>query len=365
MIIGVDAGAICETDNRLKVGVYRVTYELLHHLSALDLEHYYRLYSYGPISRSILEQLSNTMVNIPLTPSIGYMKVRLPLHLVLHPVDVFLGLSQAVPNGVKNAIGFVYDLGFLQASNEYAGAAERLKRQTEETINRSSKIVTISEASKRDIMKEYNVDERRISVILPGVSEVFLQPGEEMHATHPYMLSVGLLKPGKHIPLAIRAFAQYIKSTKIPYDFVIIGGDKDTDPDIRKTINELHLEKRVRLLGYVPDEDVAKWYRGAEGLIALSTHEGFCLPAAEALACGCPVIHVNQGALPEIVGSAGIAVKQNTVEKIAEAMFVITQKSKRLTLSRLALQQSKRYRWGVFTSSVLELINRVLEENRK
>jgi glycosyltransferase involved in cell wall biosynthesis len=365
MIIGVDAGAICETDDRLKVGVYRVTYELLHHISVLDADHYYRLYSFAAIPRTILEPLGNKMVNISLTPSVGYMKVRLPFHLALHPVDVFLGLSQAIPSGVKHAIGFVYDLGFLQAPSEYGAFAERLKRQTEETINRSTHIVTISEASKRDIVRTYRVDERRISVILPGISDVFLKPGEEMHSVHPYMLSVGLLKPGKHIPLAIRAFAQFLTTTKSPYDFVIIGGEKNADPDIRKTISELHLEKRVRLLGYVSDEDVAKWYRGAEGLIALSTHEGFCLPAAESLACGCPVIYINQGALSEIVGSGGIAVNHNTVDDIAHAMSVLIQKSKRVTLSKLAMQQSKRYRWDTFASSVLSLVNRVLEENTK
>ncbi|MFH0750005.1 MAG: glycosyltransferase family 1 protein [Candidatus Gottesmanbacteria bacterium] len=365
MIIGIDAGAICEADERLKVGLYRVTFELLRHLSKIDTEHFYRLYSYSPIPRSVLEHLGNTMVNISLAPSVGYMKVRLPLHLAFHPVDVFLGLSQAVPSGAHHAIGFIYDLGFLQAPGEYGAAADRLKQQTEETINRSTHIVTISKASKRDIIRTYHVDERRISVVLPGVSDVFLQPGEEKHCTHPYILSVGLLKPGKHIPLAIQAFSRFLKKTKIPYDFVIIGGEKKADPEIRKTINGLHLEKRVRLLGYIPDEDVAKWYRGAEGLIALSTHEGFCLPAAEALSCGCSVIYINQGALPEIVGPGGIAVQQNTASDISEAIDELSQKTKRTTLGKLAMEQSKKYRWDTFASSVLFLINRVLKENTK
>ena len=355
MNIGVDAGAICETDERLKVGVYRVTLELLRHLALLDSENFYRLYSFAPIPRPLLSEFGNHMVNVSFSPSVGYMKVRLPVHLTLHPVDVFLGLSQAMPVGVKCGIGFVYDLGFLKAPSEYGASAARLKKQTEETVSRSAHIVTISQASKRDIVSTYHIDAQRVSVILPGISDVFSRPGEEKHPVHPYILSVGLLKPGKHIPLAIRAFAAFLEKVKTPYDFVIIGGEKDADPDIRKTIRELHMEKRVQLLGYVSDEEVATWYRGAEGLIALSTHEGFCLPAAEALSCGCPVIYINQGALPEIVGSAGIAVQENTPEHIATAIEHMMQPTVRKELGKLAIEQSKKYRWDTFAEQVLAL----------
>lgn len=357
MNIGVDAGAICETDDRLKVGVYRVTLELLRHIASLDTTNFYRLYSFAPIPRTILQLLGNRMVNIPFTPSTGYMRVRLPLHLALHPVDMFLGLSQAMPVGVKHGIGFVYDLGFLQAPGEYGSAAGRLRKQTEETVSRSAHIVTISQASKKDIMDTYHVDGNRISVILPGISDVFRTPGQEKHHIHPYFLSVGLLKPGKHIPLAIRAFALFLKHVKTTYDFVIIGGDTNADPEIRKTIRELHLEKRVVLLGYVPDEEVATWYRGAEGLIALSTHEGFCLPAAEALACGCPVIYINQGALPEIVGGAGVSVKEHTPEHVAGAMEKLMKNGERTNLRKAALEQSKKYQWDAFARQVLGLLS--------
>lgn len=365
MVIGVDAGAICETDERLHVGLYRVTFELLRYLSKIDSENTYRLYGFAPIPRTVVSLFGNNMVNIPLTPAPGYMQVRLPLQLAVHRSDIFLGLSQAIPIGARNAIGFVYDLGFLQAPLEYGHAARHLKRQTEEVIARSRHIITISEATKKDLVKAYNIDHNRISVCLPGVSEVFLQPGEETHHMHPYILSVGLLKPGKCIPLAIRAFHRFLKMSNKVYDFIIIGGDTNLDPDIRKTIRELHLEKRVHLLGYVPDEEVAKWYRGAECLLALSTHEGFCLPAAEALVCGCPVIYAGHGALPEIVGDAGIGVTVDTEEAIAQAITTMcVSTGVRNDRRKKAFTQSKKYRWPCFANKVFQIINRVSAENR-
>jgi len=366
MVIGVDAGAICEADERLKVGVYRVTAELLKQLALIDKVNAYRLYSYAPIPKALLSLFGNNMVNIALTPSVGYMKLRLPFHIKLHPPDVFLGLSQAVPVGTKHAIGFVYDLGFLHAPSEYGNTAGKLTHQTEEVVARSTHLVTISEATKQDIVNTYHIDAKRISVAHPGISDVFLAPGEEMHTKHPYILSVGLLKPGKHLSIAIRAFASFLERIKKPYDFVVIGGDTNLDPAIKKTIHELHLEKRVKLLGYVSDGEVARWYRGADALIALSTHEGFCLPAAESLACGCPVIYANQGALPEIVGSAGVAVTVENKETIVDAMMrLCSDTSLRNERRKKAFMQSKLYRWDLFAQKVFAVINDVSEESKK
>lgn len=363
MVIGVDAGSICETDERLKVGVYRVTLELLKNLAHLDTVNAYRLYSYAPISKTLLTMFGNTMVNVVLSPSIGYMKFRLSLQLRLHPSDIFLGLSQAVPIGAHNAIGFVYDLGFLSHPEEYGTSAERLKRQTDEVLSRSRHIITISNASKRDIMRVYHIDEKRITVCYPGVSEAFLSPGEEYHESHPYFLSVGLLKPGKHIPAAIRAFSAYIQTVNTPYDFLIAGGDTNLDQEIKAVIRELHLEKRVKLLGFVPDEALAQLYRGAEALVALSMHEGFCLPAVESLACGCPVIYANAGALPEIVGEAGIAVTEEKIDTIVAAMQEI-QKKKSERRKR-AFVQAKWYQWNNFAREVLQVISDVSKGNTR
>ncbi len=360
MKIGIDAGAISETDDRLKVGVYRVTLELLKALSQIDKDNQYRLYSYAPIPRTIMSQLDRNMVNIVLKPSLGYMQVRLPLKLAMYPVDIFLGLAQAIPFGAHHAISFIYDLGFIHAPKEYGETAERLKKQTDEAVNRSSHIITISETTKKDIIEIYHKEKSRITVAYPGVSAVFERTGKEHIHPRPYFLSVGLLKPSKHIPTAIRAFGLFLKKIRKPFDLVIVGGDTKLDPSIRETVRNLHLENRILFTGYVPDEEVAEWYRGAESLIALSTHEGFCLPAAEAITCGCPVIFSKDGALPEIVGEAGIRLPTNDILDIARSMLVMTnKKSTRTEYMKKALVQSRKYSWDQFAQHVQTLFTRV------
>ncbi|KKR79053.1 MAG: Glycosyltransferase, group 1 family protein, partial [Microgenomates group bacterium GW2011_GWB1_40_9] len=256
MVIGVDAGAISSQDERLNVGVHRVTRELLKHLSSIDTSNTYRLYSFSPIPKDTMKEFRANMINISLTPSTGYMKLRLPIELALHPVDMFLGLSQALPLGVRNAIGFIYDLGFLH-----------------QLVARSEHIVTISNASKQDIVQTYGMKSEDITVAYPGVSEVFQNNKAKAVNKNPYFLIVGLLKPGKNIPVAIAAFTRLLKQVGRPYDLIIIGGGIGLS---------FTSQKGVHFLGYVPDKELAKWYKGATALLALSETEGFCLPAVEA-----------------------------------------------------------------------------------
>lgn len=352
MVIGVDAGALAEQDERLKVGVYRVTYELLKNLSKLDPINTYSLFSYAPIPDSVMKKFGNNMVNNACRISYGYMRVQLPVKVILQPVDLFLGVAQAVPYGIRHSIGFIYDLGFLHHPEVYGKQSVELKKQTETLVSRSSHIITISDAVKRDIMETFGVNSERITVSYPGVSDIFVKNKEKMKNPNPYFLTVGLLKPRKNIPVAIRAFAQFLKKIGKQYDFIIIGGDTGLDPDIQKTISILHLHKQVRLLGYVPDTEVAKWYRGAVGLFALSVTEGFCLPAVEALVSGCPVIYAKSGALPEIVGEAGIGVSIMDEQSIVDAMLMLTRQ-------RIETRgHAARYQWISFAGKVYDRISR-------
>ena len=90
MKIGVDGGALSITDDRLKVGVYRVVYNLLRELGKINTENTYYIYSFLPIDRELMREFGPGMVNKVLRPQKGWFSLRLPLELSLNPVDVFL-----------------------------------------------------------------------------------------------------------------------------------------------------------------------------------------------------------------------------------------------------------------------------------
>ncbi len=359
MIIGVDAGALSITDERLKVGVWRVSVSLLKQLGKIDRENEYRLYSFLPIDTSLMAEFGPRITNLVVRPKIGWFSLSIPIELRRHPVDFFLGLSQAVPFGAEKSIGFVYDLGFLHHPEVYQNSAKRLARQTEELIKRSTNIVAISESTAKDLVNHYHLSSKKITVAYPGVDERFSFKGDKFVGKNPYFLFVGALKRGKNLPFAIRAFANFLKSSEKTYDFLIIGGDYWRDPEIDETIKKYHLEKRVKLLGFVSDIELPKFYRGAISLIIPSLWEGFCLPAAEAMASGCPVICSGVGALPEIISKAGITVSPTEEKELSEAMSIISaNKIKRNKLIKDGLIRSEIFSWSTFGKKVLENISR-------
>lgn len=357
MVIGVDAGALSISDERLKVGVYRVILNLLRELSKLDTENEYRLYSFRPIDQSILSQFSDSFYPMVLAPKKAWFRLRLPLSLFVHPVDVFLGVSQAVPVGLQKNIGFIYDVGFLHYPEAYPQSAKRLRNQTNYVVHHSKKIITISESSRKDICENFGISPDTIVVIYPGVDERFTKEGKKFVGKLPYFLHVGSLKPGKNIPTLIKAFAEFLQTTKKEYLLLIIGGDYWFDEEIQTTIDTYKLEKSVRLLGFVHDNVIAEYYRGASAFITTSLSEGFCLPILEAMACGVPAMGPNTGVFPEVIGDESLLFPPTDLSAIAKAMDAITSDtSVRDMAIAKGLAKSERYRWDTFASEVLHVI---------
>jgi glycosyltransferase involved in cell wall biosynthesis len=357
MIIGVDAGALSISDERLKVGVYRVTYNLLKVLGSIDTKNTYRLYTFLPIPKESMMEFGPQMTNVVLHPSIGWSKIRLPLELSVHPVDIFLGLAQALPKTSAKKIGFIYDLGFFYNPQVYGDGVNKLIVQTDDLVAHADSIVTISESSKKDIVDHYGVKPDEIYMFHPGVDARFNPVGKKHTATNPHILFVGSLTKSKHVPLALQAFRLFLDKIKKQYTFILVGGDYWPDPQIEETVKKLDLRRNVQFAGYVGDEDLLLYYRGAHAFITTACHEGFCLPAVEAMACGTPVVAVDRGAMREIVSAGGILSESDHPDNIAAALYAaVNNPVTRKKLQAQAIQSASHYSWSTFGSSVLHLL---------
>ncbi len=347
MIIGVDAAVLSVSDERLKVGVYRYVLHALEELGKVDNVNSYRLYSFDPIDESIMKRFGSRMENRVLWPVKGWATVRLPLELSLHPVDLFLGMSQMVPQISKKSIGFIYDLGFLTRKESYAGSYEKILKHTNEIAKHSQKIITISKAVQQEIAKEYGYAKKNIAVCYPGIDDRFSKNGVSVKSPTRYFLFVGAMKSGKNIPNILKGFASFLQVSKRKFNFYVVGGNYWEDLMIDETIRTLKLQDRVKKLGYVTDDALPEYYRGATALVVPSFHEGFCMPAAEALACGCPVITSSSPVMKEVVGDAGMFVDPNKPEEIAHALSALAYNAKkRANLSLSGLVQAKQYSWS-------------------
>lgn len=165
MIIGVDAAALGIGNERARSGNFMLSFNLLRALAKIDLRNKYILYSFHPIDRKILAGLGSNFQNKLVRPKKMWMQLRLSLELLVNPVDVFLGLNQALPFFIKcpSAV-FCLDLSFEKFPALFSNA-KKLSWQTRNAIKKADRIIAISNSTKVDIVKLYKPAEDKVKVI--------------------------------------------------------------------------------------------------------------------------------------------------------------------------------------------------------
>ena len=168
-----------------------------------------------------------------------------------------------------------------------------------------------------------------------------------------YVLFVGSLEPRKNLPMLLKAWNR-IKDEF--YDvWLIIAGDTGK---VFQPVSLPYEIERVRFLGYVPDVDLPSLYAGAKLFVFPSLDEGFGLPVLEAMACGTPVIVSNGGALPEVVGEAGMVFNLSEKDGLSKAMYTCLSDEKLcLSLKEKGLSRASLFSWQRTAELVWKALN--------
>ena len=209
---------------------------------------------------------------------------------------------------------------------------------------KANRILTVSEASKRDILRFFNVAPEKVVVIHNAIDERFMSPADpermdlvrqRYQLDHPFVLYVGNIKPHKNIERLIAAFGRARTQGPDNLKLVIIGDEISKYPALRQSVHKHKLDKHVRFLGFQPMETLAAFYRLARAFVFPSLYEGFGLPPLEAMACGTPVVTSNVSSLPEVAGGAALLVDPHDVDSIADGIVrAVTDETLRGGLDR-------------------------------
>ncbi len=358
MNIGIDGGALFPEDKRLQVGVHRVTMDLVKAISENITVSSVRVYGFRQGSSNALPPKAHW---VQIWPSHGYLQIGIPIQTLLHPVDCFIGASQAVPRYLHTpTLGCVYDVSFLKNPSAYPDSYRTLVSQTEYLVHASGHILTISQATKNDISCEYSIDPEKITVAYPPVPV----PKQEtpVFAKRDKILYVGALKPGKEIPVLLEAYSRYRKNSKNPLPLYLVGGDYWYDPRIDETIANYSLQKCVVKTGFVSDEKLHSLYREARVFVSVSPYEGFCLPAAEAQVHKTPVVSVQAGAMPETVGDGGILVNPGDTQSLADELYrMTTDQNVWNTFSQKAYVHGQQFSFITWSNNVSEALQHAID----
>jgi len=226
-----------------------------------------------------------------------------------HVLPVALGLRAVVT---------IHDLGHRREPRSYTHAARwYLEATTRYAARRASRLIAVSQSTADDLARYYGVPGGRIAVVHSGIGPRFnpQSPRTVQEVTHrlgisgPYFLYVGRNHPRKNLPMLRRAFDD-ARRRGLEATLVLAGPGHDPASS-----------DRVRVLPYIPEGELPALYAGALALTLPSRFEGFGFPALEAMGCGTAVIASTAGALPEIVGTAGILLSPDDAGAWSQALL--------------------------------------------
>jgi glycosyltransferase involved in cell wall biosynthesis len=230
---------------------------------------------------------------------------------------------------------------------------------------RATRVLTVSESSKRDILRFVDVPAEKIDVIYNAYDERFgVEPREEAVARvreryqleGEFVLYAGNVKPHKNLVRLIEAFDIVRRGGLDHLKLILIGDEISRYTALRRAVHVHQLHKYVRFLGYQPEDTLAIMYRLASVFVFPSLYEGFGLPPLEAMASGTPVVVSNASSLPEVVGDAALLVEPRDPQSIAEGIRrVLCDQQLRFDLRAKGLARASQFSWETSVRRIREV----------
>jgi len=234
---------------------------------------------------------------------------------------------------------------------------------------RVDRVIAVSKSTKADIVELLKIDPSRVRIIYGGVDPVFstsVSPFRVKSVLEKYgikgsfVLGVNTLEPIKNTRRLVEAFYALCQGERRRLQLVLVG-QAGWGVSIRSdAVGAGSVTGRLKIVGYVPDTDLAALYRAATVFVYPSLYEGFGLPPLEAMASGVPVIVSNRASLPEVVGDAGLLVDPESTEDLTSAMKEVLRSSAlRKTMIEKGKEQARRFSWSRCAEQTLRLYHEI------
>jgi len=355
MLIGIDANEANLTSHR--VGVNQYAFDLLHALYKYRSEHNFQIYLKTPPQNDLPKEDSTWKYRVIPFPKL-WTQTRLPIDLFLKSPrpDVFFSMTHYAPRWTPiPSVIAIMDLGFLMFPEQFNKKdLSQLTNWTKYSVSQAKAIISISEHTKKDILKNYNVPSEKVFVTYPGYDEKNFFPHKNQSVLKKYninnsfILFLSSLKPSKNIPRLIEAYA----SLK-PKESLVIAGKKGWMYDeIFALVKKHSLEDRVIFTGFLEETEVPILMSMCQCFVLPSIYEGFGIPVLEAMACGVPVVTSNVASLPEVAGDAGIYVDPYSIDSITQGIKKALGKERQKFVSK-SLKRVKSFSWDICAQKTL------------
>ena len=387
MRIGIDCRNILNPKGEV-AGVGHYTYFLVKSILKTDKKNEYFLYfDYKMAGKTKeFEQKNVKIKSFPFSQYKRYMPftyshMLISAVLMKNKLDVFHAPAYACPLTYTGKIVLtVHDLAIYRHPSWFpSGQSFSTKILVPKSINKAEKIIAVSQATKKDIVKLFKVPSNKVSVVHEGVvpqkgvgkaksvSKTIVQ--KKYKIGDKYLFFIGTIEPRKNLIALIKAYNNLLvkdyKKYK-DYDLVIAGKKGWKYEEVFKTIKDQKFNYKIRFLNYISQEHKVTLMKNATCFVFPTLYEGFGLPIAEAMSMGVPVITSNVSSMPEVSGDAALLVNPNKITDIEKAIAkVLTNKKLRDKMSKAGLVQAKKFTWAKVAKETIKIYQEVNKKKDK
>jgi len=269
------------------------------------------------------------------------------------------------------SLGTVHDFSQLHVPQKYdALRMLYIMRVLPAMMRRLTRVIAVSESTRRDLLSFAKVPAKRVRVIHNGADLTRFSPGKQAEARAeverylgvrgPFLLYIARLEhPGKNHVRLLEAFAKLRAERDLPHRLILAGGRWNGAEAIDVRAEELGLGDQVIFTGFVPNELLPKLYAAADLFVFPSLFEGFGIPVLEAMASGTPVCAADTSSIPEVIGDAGLLFDPQDVDAMATCMArLLDDAALRNRLVAAGIQRAAEFTWDRAAAEVLEELQR-------
>lgn len=323
-------------------------------------------------------------------------QLALPFHLYFHryTYDLFFSPGHYAPFVCPiPSVVAVMDTAYLDFPDHFKPQdLFQLKHWTRIAVKNSCKVIAISKATKKSVIKHYHKAPGEVVVAYPGIEKLSKTAVlnktrsksilRKFKITEPFILFVGTLQPRKNISTLVESFEIFTRmvagrtlkktaksKSKPPEVKLVLAGKIGwlAEESLDRIANS-PLSKSIIQTGFISETEKTNLYHQAVATVLLGRGEGFGLPPLESLACGTPTVVARDSSLPEVVGEIGFQVKQDNPEETAKALYKIYKFTARekARYRKLAIEHSENFTWSATSEIILKtLTSTVLEIKAK
>ena len=283
-------------------------------------------------------------------------------------IDIFHGLTNELPKGIHKtdvpAVVTIHDLIFIRFPEFYKTIDRKIYfNKVKYACASAQRIIAISEQTKEDIIRFFNIDSNKIEVVYQSVSPVFFEKGNvenllaKYNLKEQFILSVGTHEPRKNQLSLLKV----IKAEKFDIQVVFVGNQTSYTKKMGRFISENNMAGQVKFLNEISEKDLSGLYQLASLSVYISFFEGFGLPVIESMASGCPVITSNVSCLPETAGGAAILCTPNDVDELGKQIkSILENETLRNDLVAKGYERAKLFHPEHFSKKMISLYNEIL-----